>query len=195
MFNPSGMGGGRPMGPGGELSGGIGGPPMGAMPQMGPAATPPMVAGMPGGGLPMGGDPMGGGMPGDPGFMSSPQGLGLLGAGTSMLGASGQEGGFGEALGAGIGGGLGGYMQGSALQKEAAKEDQLAKILGMQSGIGDAAMLNGQQAMMPGGLGAPGIAPQPVGALGGAPQGGGALGEMPQGGMPQGGMPTMGGLY
>jgi len=117
-----------PMGaPAGQQKQGMG-PTAPAAPMVTPIAGPQPVAG-----------PVAPGHEQDPRWLQmlqSPGMMGLLGAGTSMLGASGRPGGLGEALGAGVQGGLGGVFAAKQAQKEEERDRMLMDILGRQGAIG-----------------------------------------------------------
>lgn len=150
------------------------------------------------------------------GGLTGPQGLGgginpltmgLLGAGGSMLGASGPspyKTGIGTALGAGIGGGLGGYGLGQAMQQQQQRQgltDQLmAQILGRQMGVANsggmpntgappmgAPQMPSRPGMAPGmgpsvggnmGVPPPQMPPRPMAPMGGGMPGGNMLGRL-----------------
>lgn len=99
------------------------------------------------------------------GFMQrlqTPGMMGLLNAGTSMLGAAQQPGGLGQAMAAGAQGGLGGL----AMAKQAQKEDERnAQFMEMMKAAGGVAGQGQRMAQQGGALG--GMAPrQPAGING-----------------------------
>lgn len=92
--------------------------------------------------------PPNGGTPGWLQSLQSPGMMGLLSAGTSMLGAAGRPGGIGDALLAGAQGGLGGAMMAQQAQKEDQRNRELMDIMKMQLETGRGAQQRGQGPMV-----------------------------------------------
>lgn len=102
------------------------------------------------------------------GFMErlqDPALLGLLGAGTGMLGAAQRPGGLGQATISGMQGGLGSMLAAQQAQKEDERNAQLERVLGAQYGVMQQGALGGQR---PRGMAAGGLPRQSPGLGGGA---------------------------